>query len=213
MKLIFRVPVDTRMQLKLGKLSDDATLTYQGRKVNTLPTSAIKLANKETMENQTLQVLVKGLDLVSETNQIVYSFTSMVFAKNTLAKIEQAGDNAELRFQDLLLGTIQIKGNLDGLFERRPSFDAQLVATDGINIVRYAWIHQHSEYSLLDGIIGINDLVKKVEYGSALTDHGNMYGALEFYKAMTKAGKKPMIGCEVYIETIQIGRASCRERV
>ncbi|MBP6879691.1 MAG: DNA polymerase III subunit alpha [Candidatus Pacebacteria bacterium] len=64
-------------------------------------------------------------------------------------------------------------------------------------------LHTHSHYSLLDGMSKIPDLVKKAKsYGAtalALTDHGNMYGAIEFYKECEKNGIKPIIGCEIYM--------------
>jgi DNA polymerase-3 subunit alpha len=67
----------------------------------------------------------------------------------------------------------------------------------------FVHLHLHTEYSLLDGAIRIPDLVKKAaDYGMpavAITDHGNMYGAIEFYQAAEKAGVKPIIGCEVYM--------------
>jgi DNA polymerase-3 subunit alpha len=64
-------------------------------------------------------------------------------------------------------------------------------------------LHLHSEYSLLDGAIKINELVKKASAfrmpAVAMTDHGNLFGAVHFYKEVTKAGMKPIIGCEVYV--------------
>jgi DNA polymerase-3 subunit alpha len=67
----------------------------------------------------------------------------------------------------------------------------------------FVHLHLHTEYSLLDGAIKIDDLLKRVkEYGMpavAVTDHGNMFGALEFYTKATEAGIKPIIGCEVYV--------------
>ena len=67
----------------------------------------------------------------------------------------------------------------------------------------FVHLHLHSQYSLLDGTTRINDLVKRVdELGMsavALTDHGNMFGALKFYKEAKKVGVKPIIGCEVYV--------------
>jgi DNA polymerase-3 subunit alpha len=67
----------------------------------------------------------------------------------------------------------------------------------------FVHLHLHTEYSLLDGAIRIPDLMKKAaEQGMpavAMTDHGNMYGAIEFYQAAQKAGIKPIIGCEVYM--------------
>lgn len=67
----------------------------------------------------------------------------------------------------------------------------------------YVPLHLHTEYSLLDGGIKIDDLIAKAkEYNLAalaITDHGNLFGAIEFYKKVSKAGLKPIIGCEVYI--------------
>jgi DNA polymerase III subunit alpha len=73
----------------------------------------------------------------------------------------------------------------------------------GMSTDSFVHLHLHTEYSLLDGAIRIPDLMKKVaEHGMpavAMTDHGNMYGAIEFYQAAQKAGIKPIIGCEVYM--------------
>ncbi|MHB8841548.1 MAG: DNA polymerase III subunit alpha [Candidatus Aquicultor sp.] len=64
-------------------------------------------------------------------------------------------------------------------------------------------LHTHSEYSLLDGASRLKDLVAKAkELGMpaiALTDHGVMYGIIEFYEQAKKQGIKPIIGCEVYV--------------
>lgn len=68
---------------------------------------------------------------------------------------------------------------------------------------KFVHLHSHTEYSLLDGITKISALVKRVkELGMdsiAITDHGSMYGAIEFYKACKAEGIKPIIGCEMYI--------------
>ena len=64
-------------------------------------------------------------------------------------------------------------------------------------------LHVHTQYSLLDGACRINKLIERVkELGQtavAITDHGNMYGAAEFWKTAKNAGIKPIIGCEVYV--------------
>ena len=64
-------------------------------------------------------------------------------------------------------------------------------------------LHLHTHYSLLDGLSKIPDVLNKAaEYGMdaiAITDHGTMYGVIEFYKAAKKKGIKPIIGCEVYV--------------
>ena len=67
---------------------------------------------------------------------------------------------------------------------------------------KFTHLHVHSHYSLLDGLAKIPELVKYTkELGMdslALTDHGVLYGAIEFYKEAKKAGIKPIIGCEMY---------------
>ena len=66
----------------------------------------------------------------------------------------------------------------------------------------FVHLHCHTEYSLLDGAIRIGDLCAKAkDFGMpavAITDHGNLYGALHFYITAKKYGLKPLIGCEVY---------------
>ena len=67
----------------------------------------------------------------------------------------------------------------------------------------FVHLHVHSHYSLLDGLGTPKDIVKKAKsFGMpavALTDHGALYGAIEFYKAAKDTGIKPIIGCEVYV--------------
>lgn len=67
----------------------------------------------------------------------------------------------------------------------------------------FVHLHVHSEYSLLDGSARISQLAKRAkELGMdalALTDHGNMYGTVAFYKACMEEGIKPILGCEVYL--------------
>ena len=76
----------------------------------------------------------------------------------------------------------------------------------------FVHLHVHSEYSLLDGACRIDGLMERVkELGQeavAITDHGVMYGCIDFYKAAKAAGVKPIIGCEVYV-----ARRSIADRV
>ncbi len=67
----------------------------------------------------------------------------------------------------------------------------------------FTHLHLHTEYSLLDGACRINQLVERVkalgQTAVAITDHGVMYGVIDFYRACKAAGIKPIIGCEVYV--------------
>jgi len=67
----------------------------------------------------------------------------------------------------------------------------------------FVHLHLHTEYSLLDGASSLDGLIKKAVDlrmpAIAVTDHGNLFGALDFYLKATKAGIKPIIGCEMYV--------------
>ncbi|HYD50861.1 MAG TPA: PHP domain-containing protein, partial [Terriglobales bacterium] len=67
----------------------------------------------------------------------------------------------------------------------------------------FVHLHVHTQYSLLDGANKLNALVSKIKSGGmpavAITDHGNMFGAVEFYRKATEAGVKPILGCEMYV--------------
>ena len=70
-------------------------------------------------------------------------------------------------------------------------------------MAEFVHLHLHTEWSLLDGALRVEDVAKKaVEYGMpavAITDHGNLYGVIHFYEKMRAAGVKPLIGCEFYV--------------
>ena len=67
----------------------------------------------------------------------------------------------------------------------------------------FTHLHVHTEYSLLDGMCRIDPLVERAKAmgmnSLAITDHGVLYGAIQFYQAAKKAGIKPILGCETYI--------------
>lgn len=67
----------------------------------------------------------------------------------------------------------------------------------------FVHLHNHTEYSLLDGLSKIDEMIKRVKELSmkaiAITDHGNMYGVINFYKKCIEEGIKPIVGAEIYI--------------
>ncbi|EGY27661.1 DNA polymerase III, alpha subunit [Desulfovibrio sp. A2] len=81
----------------------------------------------------------------------------------------------------------------------------------------FVHLHCHTEYSLLDGAIRLKDLcAKAVDFGmpaAAITDHGNLYGAVYFYNTCKQFGIKPVIGCEVYVANDHTDKTSELARV
>lgn len=75
--------------------------------------------------------------------------------------------------------------------------------TDKGRNMNFAHLHVHTEYSLLDGSNKVKEYVARVkELGmnsAAITDHGVMYGCIDFYRAAREAGINPILGCEVYV--------------
>jgi DNA polymerase-3 subunit alpha len=80
---------------------------------------------------------------------------------------------------------------------------------------QFVHLHVHSQYSILDASASIYDLVKKAKAfdmpALALTDHGNLFGAIDFYKACKDQKIKPLIGCELYLAPGK-GPGACREK-
>ena len=83
----------------------------------------------------------------------------------------------------------------------------------------FVHLHSHTMFSLLDGACKIQDIARRAaEWGMpavAMTDHGNLFGAIDFYREMREAGVKPIIGCEVYcaIEDFQAAGPGGAQRV
>ena len=70
-------------------------------------------------------------------------------------------------------------------------------------MIDFAHLHVHTEYSLLDGACRIEELMERAsslgQKHIAITDHGVMYGVIDFYRAAKAKGLHPVIGCEVYL--------------
>ena len=71
------------------------------------------------------------------------------------------------------------------------------------DLIPFSHLHLHTQYSILDGAADINDIAAKAKSDNmkavAITDHGNMFGVKLFHKTLTKAGIKPILGCEFYV--------------
>ena len=157
-----------------------------------------------TKEGESIDVVIDDGKILFEDN--VVCTPQSVFDSGKIVVLGRVGDVAYLYLKTassrvMLQEDIPLEDLPENLFARRKYFFVSVNSDTDMTIIRYANLHQHTEYSLLDGIVKIPDLAKKTEWASAITDHGNMHGFNEFYKAMVKQNKKPIVGCEVYLET------------
>ena len=96
-----------------------------------------------------------------------------------------------------------LKDTFGELFSYRDNYKCKIdFDTKELEVFTSTSLHTHTEYSILDGANRTKDLAKKYEYSGAITDHGVMYGFIDFYKKMKAVYKKPIIGFEAYTESI-----------
>lgn len=124
--------------------------------------------------------------------------------KERLFRVEKKGTQTEV--YDHLGSVVKVLNiiDTDKIFRtKRTTYPAVYDYETGIlTIVKYISLHGHSCYSILDCISRPEDIAKKAELSIAVTDHGNMFGALKFYKAMKGEGKKPILGFEAYTSSL-----------
>lgn len=123
------------------------------------------------------------------------------------AEMIRTGNDWTIQLRDKVVGVIPNESPFSTL--GRPQYKLLGLENEEARVIRYAHLHRHSDHSLLDGMTQIPEMVKRTEYAGALTDHGNMYGFLAYYKAMKEAGKKPILGFEGYMEDLD-GKLSAR---
>ena len=106
----------------------------------------------------------------------------------------------------ILVDTIEA-GETAHVFKRRKSLKAVVHEiyneTLTVEVIRWADLHRHSGFSLLQSSSKIKDIVEKTEYVGALTDSGGMFGVVDYFKQMQKVGKKPILGIELSTESIE----------
>ena len=157
------------------------------------------IINIASPPNFTMHELDQAMKVIAETCENAQPIFGLVY-KN------------ELEISDEVLVTVMASG-VDSQSDQTPPIssskggdtprqDSVISLSSGSEFVH---LHNHSEYSLLDGACRIPDMVQwAIENSSpavALTDHGNMFGAWEFYNTAKAAGVNPIVGCEVYVET------------
>lgn len=198
-----RFPIGTTAILRIGKKNEGSTLSIKGIIINYCDNEYIQLEDLENRENEELNVTLKDLTLYYKQHAI-YKLDCLFNPKQPIfldVESDFAKDQANLNFFGINVGIEPIDFVPD-LFTRRNHFKAKIIDDTCIDIERYCPFHQHTENSHLDGIVRIDDYVNKIGYSGAITDHGNMFGFLKFYNAMKKAGKKPILGFEAYVETL-----------
>ncbi|WPS85367.1 DNA polymerase III subunit alpha (plasmid) [Brevibacillus halotolerans] len=157
-----------------------------------------------------LKAIVEKYENGNATLQIVDDYYIDVIGLETkpgeFYDVEYKNGNVLLMKQDIVVCIINAS-HVSSVFsdQRRKRKAVVKKLQNGVailQIIRWADLHRHSGYSLLDGANRISDIVRKTEYAGAITDHEAMFGVLEYYKQMKAAGKLPILGFEAYAENI-----------
>lgn len=122
--------------------------------------------------------------------------------KGTIVTGTKVDDTLVIEYKGEEILSVQDNVIYNRIFNYRNNFKLRVIDDFTLEFVLFSDLHRHSGYSLLDGANTIEDLVEKTEFSGALTDHGNMFGSLEYWKQMKKAGKKAITGIEVYTESL-----------
>lgn len=176
-------------------------------KLRTLDESAFEHFDLESYEGKDVPVTILGHSLrrgeveIAEMDNVFENVQASLIRRKRNPDVAQIAIKGENGKGIVITEPIPLSTLPSHLFDRRAFFPVHIYDDTNWMIVRYANLHQHTDASLLDGIVKVKDLVAKTEWAAAVTDHGNMHAFNEFYKGMKKAGKKPIIGCEVYVET------------
>jgi DNA polymerase III subunit alpha len=125
--------------------------------------------------------------------------------KGSFLDVELKEDSLVFSLNGIEVNTVEA-GEAKETFKRRKKLKAvvkEIVENELLTqIIHWADLHRHSGFSLLRATSRIEDMVEKTEYAGALTDYGAMFGIVDYYKKMKKAGKKPILGFEAFTESI-----------
>lgn len=123
--------------------------------------------------------------------------------RNEFLELRKIGDTISLQILETGKEIVKLNDTFGNLFSYRDNYKCKIdFDTKELEVFTSTALHTHSEYSILDGANRLKDLASKYAYSGALTDHGVMYGFIDFYKKMKAVYKKPIIGFEAYTKNI-----------
>lgn len=202
-KIIFntsiRFPADIPLTFHVGE--KESRLMYDNCELVSISNDAVE-GMKEKYNGNEFTVYIKDEDGSVLKSDIFRYKLDKLFNKGTFIDVQKENTSMFLYFHGVPIGAMALDNELSQIFARRDRFKARIIDNNTFEIIRHADTHMHTEYSFMDSTITTSELAAATDYGCAITDHGNMHGAYEFYKEMTKRGKKPIIGCEIYVERL-----------
>lgn len=182
-----------------AKIAAENAITSPLLEENSITRDAVMIVNIASPPNFTMLELDEAMKVIIETCENAQPIFGLTYKD-------------ELELSNEVLVTLLASGvDLPKGQSATISSSERDASTEQGNVIspstasEFVHLHNHSEYSLLDGACRIPDMVQwAIENSSpavALTDHGNMFGAWEFYNTAKAAGVNPIVGCEVYVKT------------
>lgn len=130
---------------------------------------------------------------------------AVLLAEGMFLDVRFEAGNLLFSSNGVLVDTIEA-GDMARVFKRRKALKAVVheVYNDVVKVEVFRWadLHRHSGFSLLQSSSKVKEIVEKTEYVGALTDVGGMFGVVDYFKQMQKAGKRPILGIEMSTESI-----------
>lgn len=111
------------------------------------------------------------------------------------------------------IGEVEIPADMEESFVKIPEKKGFYDENGNLHIIRTPLVHCHTDGSMLDGGMKPATLAEHCDYVAAITDHGSMTATFAFWTAMKEAGKKPIIGCEVYSNSLVLGTPAAHHMI
>lgn len=217
-KTILHFPENIPLVLHISKQSDmnkhnRSVIYYKERVFKTISNDDLEGYSEEQDGKKYAIYVQEDADGKKTLKSKVFSYTfDSLFDEGTFVDIKKENNAITIYYEKIPIGSMSLlEDDMSLIFRKRDTYKGRIFSDEDVQIIRCAYIHQHTDNSFLDGAVSVKAYANKIEYGGAITDHGNMHGVYEFYKTMKKLGKKPIIGCEVYLERLQEDTAKNNE--
>lgn len=198
-KLAFRKSLNLSLHVFKNKKGLFADLSLNDKVFKTCLSNEFSIDISQ-FEGQILEVVLINREVMYKG--MVITVLNSLFNKGLVidCTIGKTKENIYYHLGDEILYIEKVTDKIAKIFENRNSFKVKVLNENDFYIIRYTPLHVHTDNTFCKSILSVDTYADNCEYAGAITDTDNLYGYLDFYKAMKKKGKKPIIGGEFSID-------------